>query len=148
MGNRDNRILSRELVLDALPENLPRVQSFVTELLEEAACPMKVLMQIDVIVEEVFVNIAHYAYGERRGKAAVRVEVSGEPAAATITFTDRGMPYDPLSHKDPDTTLPASERPIGGLGIMMVRKIADSVSYERVHDRNYLTVVKTWRPGA
>ena len=142
MGNRDNRILSRELVLDALPDNLPRVQSFVTELLEEAACPMKVLMQIDVIVEEVFVNIAHYAYGERRGKAAVRVEVSGGPAVATITFTDRGMPYDPLAKEDPDVTLPADKREIGGLGIFMTKKMMDEVHYEYRDGRNILTLKK------
>ena len=142
MGNRDNRILSRELVLDALPDNLPRVQSFVTELLEEAACPMKALMQIEVIVEEVFVNIAHYAYGAGRGKAAVRVEVSGEPAVATITFTDRGMPYDPLAKEDPDVTLPADKRQIGGLGIFMTKKMMDSVRYEYRDGRNILTLKK------
>ena len=142
MGNRDKRILSRELVLDALPENLSRVQSFVTELLEEAACPMKTLMQIDVIVEEIFVNIAYYAYGAGRGKAAVRVEVSGEPPAATITFTDRGMPYDPLAKEDPDVTLPADKREIGGLGIFMTKKMMDSVRYEYRDGQNILTLKK------
>ena len=142
MGNRDKRILSRELVLDALPENLSRVQSFVTELLEQAACPMKTLMQIDVIVEEIFVNIAHYAYGAGRGKAAVRVEVSGEPPAATITFTDRGMPYDPLAREDPDVTLPADKREIGGLGICMTKKMMDRMNYEYRDGRNILTLKK------
>ncbi len=142
MENRDNGGLSRELVVDAQPENLPRVQSFVTQLLEEAACPMKTLMQIDVIVEEVFVNIAHYAYGAGRGKADVRVEVSGEPAAATITFTDRGMPYDPLAKEDPDVTLPADKRQIGGLGIFMTKKMMDEVRYEYRDGRNILTLKK------
>ena len=142
MGNRDNRILSRELVLDALPENLPRVQSFVTELLEEAACPMKTLMQIDVIVEEVFVNIAHYAYGTERGKAVVRAEISGKPPVVTITFTDRGMPYDPLAREDPDVTLPAEQRQIGGLGIYMTKKMMDEVRYEYRDGRNILTLKK------
>ena len=142
MEKKNNGILSRELVLEALPENLQKVQSFVGELLEEAACPMKTRMQIDVIVEEVFVNIAHYAYGKRRGKAAVRAEVSGEPPAVTVTFTDRGVPYNPLDREDPDVTLPAEAREIGGLGIFMTKKLMDEVSYEYRDGRNILTLRK------
>ncbi len=100
---------------------------------------------LHVILDEICSNIVKHSGASG---FEVEVELLAEPCSVKLTFIDDGMPYDPLSHKDPDTTLPASERPIGGLGIMMVRKIADSVSYERVHDRNYLTVVKTWRPGA
>ena len=142
MENRDNGGLSRELVVDAQPENLPRVQSFVTQLLEEAACPMKTMMQIDVIVEEVFVNIAHYAYGTERGKAAVRAEISEKPPVVTITFADRGMPYDPLAREDPDVTLPAEQRQIGGLGIYMTKKMMDEVRYEYRDGQNILTLKK------
>lgn len=142
MENRDIGGLSRELTLEALPENLPRVQSFVAELLEKAACPMKTMMQIDVIVEEVFVNIAHYAYGPEHGKAAVRAEISGDPAAVTITFADRGMPYDPLAREDPDVTLPAEQRQIGGLGIFMTKKMMDEVRYEYRDGQNILTLKK------
>ena len=142
MENRDNGGLSRELTLEALPENLPRVQSFVTQLLEEAACPMKTMMQIDVIVEEVFVNIAHYAYGTERGKAVVRAEISEKPPVVTITFADRGMPYDPLAREDPDVTLPAEQRQIGGLGIYMTKKMMDEVRYEYRDGQNILTLKK------
>ena len=142
MGEKDSGILPRELVLEALPENLPKVQSFVEELLEEAACPMKTLMQIGVVVEEIFVNIAHYAYGKGRGKAAVRVEISGKPPAAVITFADRGVPYNPLAREDPDVTLPAEQRQIGGLGIYMTKKMMDEVHYEYRDGRNILTLKK------
>ena len=142
MENKDSGGLSRELVVEALPENLPQVQSFVRELLEKASCPMKTLMQIDVIVEEVFVNIAHYAYGTERGKAVVRAEISGKPPVVTITFTDRGVPYDPLAREDPDVTLPAEQRQIGGLGIYMTKKMMDEVRYEYRDGRNILTLKK------
>lgn len=142
MENRDNGVLFRETVVEALLENLPQVQSFVGELLEEAGCPMKTMMQIDVIVEEVFVNIAHYAYGTGHGKAAVRAEISGEPPVVTITFTDRGMPYDPLAREDPDVTLPAEKREIGGLGIFMTKKMMDEVRYEYRDGQNILTLKK------
>ena len=142
MGNRDKRILSRELVLDALPENLSRVQSFVTELLEQAACPMKTLMQIDVIVEEVFVNIAHYAYGHIKGKATVQIAFDEASRTVTLTFIDSGTPFDPLKKDDPDTTLSAKERRIGGLGIFLVKKTMDHMEYRYQDGHNILSIMK------
>ena len=111
----------KELELEALTDNLPQVISFVDEQLEAADCPMKIQMQIDIAVEEIFVNIAHYAYNPDVGTAKVRVEVLGEPPAVDITFIDNGIPYDPLAKADPDVTLSAEERQIGGLGIFMVK---------------------------
>ena len=110
-----------ELTLQATVENLDRVLAFVEEKLESKQCSMKILMQVQVAVEEIYVNIAHYAYESEIGMATIRVEVGGEPLQVKITFIDNGTPYDPLKKEDPDTTLSAEDRQIGGLGIFMVK---------------------------
>ena len=132
----------KELVIDALTDNLPQVLSFVDEQLEAAQCPVKIQMQIDIAVEEIFVNIAHYAYEQEVGTAAVRVEVTNEPPAVQITFIDQGIPYDPLAKADPDVTLSIEERQIGGLGIFMVKKTMDDVEYKYLDGHNVLTLKK------
>lgn len=132
----------KELELEALTDNLPRVLAFVDGELEAADCPMKIQMQIDIAVEEIFVNIANYAYSPEVGTATVRVEVMGEPPAVDITFIDGGVPYDPLAKADPDVTLSAEERQIGGLGIFMVKKTMDDVKYEYLDGHNILTLKK------
>ncbi len=126
----------------AAPGNLDAVQAFVEERLEAADVPMKTQMQISVAVEEVFVNIAHYAYTPGTGEAAVAVAFSEAPAAVTITFADRGRPYDPLAKNDPDVTLGADEREIGGLGIYMTKKLMDEMRYEYRDGQNVLTLRK------
>ncbi len=131
-----------ELVIEADTQNLPEVQAFVGERLEAADCPPKAKMQIDLAVEEIFVNIASYAYSPGKGSATVRVEVSKEPVAVTITFVDHGVPYDPLAREDPDVKLSAGERQIGGLGIFMTKQIMDDVSYEYRDGQNILTLKK------
>ena len=131
-----------ELVIEAAPENLPDVQDFVSERLEAADCPIKQQTQIGVAVEEIFVNIASYAYHPEKGTATVRVEVTEEPVTVTITFIDHGIPYDPLSKQDPDVTLPADAREIGGLGIFMTKKLMDDVAYEYRDGKNILTLKK------
>ena len=100
-------------------------------------------MQINLAVEEIFVNIASYAYRPETGKATVRFEVSEEPVTVTITFLDHGVPYDPLARQDPDVTLPAEERDIGGLGIFLTKQIMDDVSYEYCRGQNILRIKKT-----
>ena len=131
-----------ELEIEAATENLEEVQSFVGERLESADCPLKTLMQIGVAVEEIFVNIASYAYAPEKGNALVRVEVSTAPVTVSITFIDHGIPYDPLSRTDPDTSLPAEERGIGGLGIFMTKKLMDDIAYEYRDGQNILTMKK------
>ena len=127
----------KEIELEAKVENLPTVLALVDEQLESVDCPMKIQMQIDVAVEEIFVNIAHYAYNPEVGNAMVRVVPSVD-----ITFIDKGVPYDPLAKADPDVTLSAEERQIGGLGIFMVKKTMDDVKYEYVNGHNILTLKK------
>ena len=130
-----------ELTLDATLENIPAVTAFVDAKLEALDCPPKAQMQIDVAIDELFSNIARYAY-DPSGPATVRVDVEREPVAVRITFIDHGKPYDPLAKADPDVTLTAEERPIGGLGIFMVKKTMDDVRYEYKDGQNILTVEK------
>jgi len=132
-----------ELDIEAVEENLDEVTAFVDEHLEKVGCPMKSMMQIDLAVEEVFVNIAKYAYAPDKGRAVVRVEVSNDPVQVRITFLDHGKPYDPLAKEDPDVTLSAEDRPVGGLGIFMVKQSMDDVKYEYKDGANILTLTKS-----
>lgn len=132
----------REVTVSAVVENIQAVTEFVDGQLEELGCPMKAQMQIDIAIDELFGNIAHYAYHPETGEATVRVEVTEEPLAVIITFIDNGVPYDPLANMDPDTTLSADERQIGGLGIYMVKKSMDEISYEYQKGQNILRIKK------
>ena len=134
---------SNELEIEAIGDNLQNVLDFIDSRLEEAGCPMKSKMQLDLAVEEIFINIANYAYAPCVGKATVRVEVSDDPITVSITFVDRGVPYDPLKKADPDVTLSAEERQIGGLGIFLTKKLMDDVTYEYKNGQNVLTLKKT-----
>lgn len=131
-----------ELEIEAVEENLPEVQQFTSEHLEKANCPLKTQMQIGIAVEEIFINIAKYAYAPEKGRATVRVEVEENPLAVIITFLDNGSPYDPLAKEDPDVTLSAEEREIGGLGVFMVKKTMDDISYEYKNGKNILKMKK------
>ena len=133
---------TRELTVEAAKDKLPEVLVFIEEMLEAADCPPKAVMQIDVAAEEIFVNIASYAYAPATGSATVRVAVKEEPRRVSITFIDRGVPYDPLARTDPDVTLSAEERQIGGLGVFMTKKLMDSVTYEYTDGQNILTMNK------
>ena len=132
----------KEITVDALVENLEAVTDFVNEQLESYDCPMKAQMQIDIAIDELFGNIAHYAYNPDIGKATVRVEVLEEPLSVIITFIDEGVPFDPLSGKEPDTHLSAEERDIGGLGIFMVKKSMDEIAYRYENGKNILSIRK------
>ncbi len=134
--------ICKELSVPAEVERLPELLSFLEQQLEEVGCPMKTQMQISVAAEEIFVNIANYAYAPGKGIATVRLTISRDPAIATITFIDRGTPFDPLKKEDPDVTLPAEERAIGGLGIYMTKKTMDEVFYEYKDGQNRLTLIK------
>ncbi len=132
----------KELVIEAKKSNLDAVLSFIDEQLGEAECSKKTRMTIDVAVEELFVNISSYAYDPKIGTAVVQVSVHNVPLSVEITFIDNGKPYDPLAKPDPDVTLDAEHRQIGGLGIFMVKKSMDDVQYEYKDGRNILTIKK------
>ncbi len=132
----------RELIVEAKDENLDEVLDFVNEQLEALDCPMKTQISVDVAVEEIFVNISHYAYSPGMGSATIRTEIVEDPLGVSLTFLDNGVPYDPLAKEDPDITLSAEDRQIGGLGIFMVKKSMDDVSYEYKDGHNILTIKK------
>lgn len=132
----------KELTLAATVENIETVTEFVNAQLELMNCPIKAQMQIDIAIDELFGNIAHYAYNTEVGSATVRVEVSEAPLAVIITFIDNGVPYDPLGKDDPDITLSAEEREIGGLGIYMVKQSMDEITYEYKDGQNILKIKK------
>ena len=132
----------KEMTIAATIENIEVVTDFVNEQLEALDCPMKAQMQIDIAIDELFGNIAHYAYNPDVGDATVRVEVIEAPLAVVITFIDNGVPYDPLAKADPDITLSAEEREIGGLGIFMVKKTMDDITYEYKDGQNILRIRK------
>ena len=134
----------KELTVEATPENVEKVIGFIDEMLEEYGCGMKAQMAVDVAVDELFSNIAHYAYNPETGYATVRVDVVNDPLAVEITFIDNGVPYDPLAKADPDTTLSLEEREVGGLGIFIVKKSMDMVSYEYKDGKNILTIKKNF----
>ena len=132
----------KELTIAATVENIDAVTEFVDEQLEALDCPMKAQMQINIAIDELFGNIAHYAYNPDVGEATVRVEVMEEPLSVVITFIDGGVPYDPLAADDPDTSLSAEERAIGGLGIFMVKKSMDEITYCYEGGKNILSIRK------
>jgi len=135
----------KELSIAATVENIEVVTAFVDEELEALGCPMKAQMQIDIAIDELFGNIAHYAYNPEVGEATVRVEVQENPLSVIITFIDGGVPYDPLAAADPDTSLSAEERAIGGLGIFMVKKSMDEITYRYENGSNILSIRKNLR---
>lgn len=128
-----------ELIIDANIDNLDYVLSFVNEALEASNCNMKVINQINIVVEEIFVNIAYYAYNPEVGDVTIRIFVNDE---VIIEFEDYGKPYNPLLKTDPDITKDMEERDIGGLGIYMVKKIMDSVEYYNKDNKNIVIIKK------
>ena len=131
-----------ELSIEAITDNLPVVEEFVEEQLTSMGCSIKAITQIGVAVEEIFVNIAHYAYAPEIGMAKISMELDEAARKVQITFEDRGIPYNPLEKEDPDTTLSADERQIGGLGIYMTKTLMDEVLYDYTEGKNKLTLIK------
>ena len=133
----------KELELDAIRENLPTVLAFVDEQLEAVECPMDTQVTIDIAVEELFVNIASYAYDSGVGNAVIQVDILHDPLSVVITFIDSGKEYNPLAKEDPDITLSLHERKKGGLGVYIVKQSMDDVAYEYKDGKNILTIRKT-----
>ena len=135
-------IVRGELRTEASVEKLPQVLAFLKQKLEALHCSVKSQGQIVVAAEEIFVNIAQYAYAPGTGDALIRVNSGEDLRDVSITFIDWGVPFNPLAKPDPDVTLPAEKRSIGGLGIFMTKKLMDDVSYEYSDGRNVLTLRK------
>lgn len=133
----------REITVEAAVDQIKPVTDFVNQQLDALGCSTRIRIQIDVAIDEIFSNIARYAYSETQGTATVRFDVEREPLSIIITFCDHGEPYDPLSKAMPDTIgLPAKKRPIGGLGLFMVKKTMDDIDYTYKDGKNILTIRK------
>lgn len=132
----------KELNIEAKVENIEKVIDFVNAELDAVNCTPKIKSQIDIAIDELFSNIANYAYDPSVGPATVRVEVTKDPLSVIITFIDHGVPYDPLKKADPNTSLSAEERVEGGLGIFLVKKSMDSIDYEYKDGQNILKIKK------
>ena len=131
-----------ELRLLATQESLDKVNAFVEEQLEACECPPRAQMQLMVAVEELYVNIASYAYEPDHGDAVIGFDFDPATRTITLSFRDWGIPFDPLLKEDPDVTLSAEERGIGGLGIFMVKKSMDLFAYDRIDGQNIVTIQK------
>ena len=131
-----------QITVEATLENLQTVIDFATEQLEARECPMKTSMQLELVIEEIFVNISSYAYHPEIGSATFCMEFVENPDAVLMTFIDGGKPYNPLERDDPDTTLELEERDIGGLGIFLVKKNVDEINYEYADGKNILRMKK------
>ncbi len=130
---------------DATTEAVPQMLAFVAE--ASAPLPAQAAFDVALVSEEVLTNIASYAYPHRNGVAPwVRVSWSHDAAAreAVISFEDTGVPFDPLSAPLPDLAVPWSDRPLGGLGLVVIRLRTDDAHYARDGDRNVLTLTKRY----
>ena len=133
----------REITVSASPDQIDAVTELVNETLSRVGCPAETQAEVDVAVDELFGNITLYAYGPKGGTVTVRVETENKPPSLILTFMDCGVPFDPLAEQCADTTsLPARDRPIGGLGLFLVRKIMDEIAYRYENGMNILTVRK------
>ncbi len=132
----------KEITVLVTLENIRTVTDFINEELAHRNVPEMIRVQIDVAIDEIFGNIVRYAYNDQEGRVTVRADIEGERPTASITFIDKGKPYDPREAPEPDITLEARLRPIGGLGLFMVRKIMDGLDYEYRDGQNILTIRK------
>jgi sigma-B regulation protein RsbU (phosphoserine phosphatase) len=130
----------KEITLPAKNESIPEITDFINNELEALGCSNKTIAQIDTVTDDIVSNIANYAYGKEEGN--VTVSMSSDDETVTIVFSDNGRPYNPLAKVDPDITLSAEERPVGGLGILMIKKMMDNVDYRYLNGRNNLIIKK------
>lgn len=138
----EEAIIKRTIELEAQPQKLDELLDIIGADLEKAGCPPEKETVAAICAEEIFVNIASYAYGEKTGTA--RIEETIRERCVTLCFLDEGRPYNPLEKEDPDTTLSVQEREVGGLGIFMVKNMMDTVEYEYKDGRNSLTMTLSW----
>lgn len=131
-----------DLRVKASDESMQAVNDFIHSIIPKNCDPM-VLNQIDLAVEEIFVNIAHYSGAEEADISADIVYGGDDKALLKLLFKDSGTPFNPLAKEDPDITLSAEERKIGGLGIFLTKKFMDSVDYEFINGKNCLKIQKS-----
>ena len=136
------KVTMKEKVFEAKDENMLEMLGFVEQELENYGCSMRMQTAISVALEEVFINVAHYAYPDGNGKAKVSINIDPTTDEMTCILSDSGIAFNPLTQDDPDITLPVEQREIGGLGILIVKKTMDYVEYSRENGENILTMRK------
>ena len=132
----------QKLKVAATKESLEVVTAFLDQVLDMSDCPLKTRLQIDLALEEMYINIANYAYAPGTGDMELQAGFNDEGNEVILILKDQGIPYDPLAKADPDVSLPADKRKIGGLGIFLVKKTMDSMSYVRQDGYNIVTMTK------
>ncbi len=132
----------KELRIKAIIKNLHRVLEFIDAILIKEKCSPDLISQMDIAVEEIFVNVSSYAYSPKDGEITIRVEILRDTNEIQVTFKDDGVPFDPLKHQDPNVDIPIEDRPIGGLGVYMVKMSMDKVEYEYKDGSNVLSITK------
>ena len=131
-----------KITLPAVIESIETATDFVNGVLEDVGCSMRAQMQLAIALDELMSNVAHYAYKSGQGDVTVSIEILKDPKRAVLTLTEEGAPYNPLEKEDPDVTLSAEKRKIGGLGIFIVKRSMDDMTYEYKDGKNIVTVVK------
>lgn len=109
----------RELTVEANTKSIPTIIDLINEELDQLGCSPKSKAQIDIAVDEVFSNIANYAYGEEDGQVTVRLEAENNGQVVNLVFLDKGMPFNPLEHDDPNVLLPAGSEGPEALGFIL-----------------------------
>lgn len=137
----DSKISPHQITLEAKIENWKLLQDFLEAGLDSILSPFAARQEIFLCAEEIFVNVSSYAY-EETGKVTVLAEWNAATRELTLQFQDSGKPYNPLERDDPDITLAAEDRQIGGLGVFLVKKLTDSIIYEYSDGKNVLTIKK------
>jgi anti-sigma regulatory factor (Ser/Thr protein kinase) len=133
----------KELTVQAKTDNLDFVLNFILEEIGKHDVSLKVQRQIIIAVEEIYTNIANYAYHPEDGEATVLISIGENPLIVTLQFHDKGKPYNPLENLAPDISCSVEERPIGGLGILIVKNCMDHIEYEYKDGKNILTIKKS-----
>lgn len=131
-----------EIVVPAKIENLQKVLDFINNELKSVEHNIKELLQLELSIEEAYVNIAKYAYKSDDGKVIIRFNIEKNPLQITVQFIDSGTPFNPLKNEDPDISLKTKEKKIGGLGILLIKKNVDDIAYEFNNGNNILTIQK------
>lgn len=134
-------MVRHKLILPNDIATIPQLKDFVDTVTKEAGMEEMETMTLNLAIEEAVVNVMNYAY-PKDTKGTVDIETTLNDGCITFVISDSGMAFDPTAKEDPDTTLKAEERPIGGLGIFLVKQLTDAVGYERRNDKNILTVKK------
>ena len=132
----------KSMTVPAKLEELDGITSFVCTELEKYGCSEKIKLQISLAIEEIFVNIASYAYSPGDGDAEICLEVLEDPLRVEIQFLDSGIPFDPLAREEADTSEEALMEREGGLGLLLVRNVMDDVRYSYEDGKNILTILK------